>query len=652
LAASSQQHFLAKYHRSTSSSNQWKVAAAGLSVVASGLVVTEAAKRRRAAACEAPRSTTNLPTQNDNWADNLPTLQTKNLTGSTNNLHTLGNLNKYSIVTLNIEKDRPGILNEASELLRKHMVEVKDASITTSQDNQAKHVYTVADMTSNEGVSANKLDEIRRAMERLEGGVVCTVSAWPTYTRDEVALHTTKETGIWVTYKNHVYDITNFIANHPGGHDKIMLAAGKAIDPFWRIYQQHEGRGNAVNQLATMCIGDLADPVSASDGDETDPYDQDPDRHPGLIFHNNKPCNAEVPVELMMDSWLTPNPVWFIRHHHPVPVIDAGKYRLQISGFAKPINLTLEDLKSRFLKKEVVSTIQCGGNRRSEMDKVEKTSGIPWGIGACSTARWGGVYLREVLMHCIGLSLEAVECNNVRHVIFHGLDDMQASIPIEKALSPYGDVLLAYEMNGEPLPPEHGYPIRLVAPGVVGVRNVKWVGRIEVSSVEAQGPWQRGIAYKGFSPNVKAFDRPGSPSRLEIEQVLSIQEMPIQSSIISPKPGATVTLDDIEIRGFAWSGGGRGIVRVDVSADDGQTWWTADLLDGSEQHPTRAWAWTFWEAVVPVPDELRGKEVTIMCKATDSSYNCQPERPEPIWNVRGLNCNCWHRVELQHDDSD
>mmetsp|Transcript_98088 Transcript_98088/g.253651 ORF Transcript_98088/g.253651 Transcript_98088/m.253651 type:complete len:398 (+) Transcript_98088:2-1195(+) len=396
-----------------------------------------------------------------------------------------------------------------------------------------------------------------------------------------------------------------------------------------------------------MRIGDLADPQPVAEHAD-DPYDADPERHPGLIFHNNKPCNAETPCELTMDSWLTPNPVWFIRHHHPVPVVDSSKYLMLIEGDGtqKHVSLTLDDLKNRFLKREVTSTIQCGGNRRSELDKVARTSGIPWGSGAMSNAKWGGVSLREVLMHCAGVSLEGVEWGNYKHVVVHGMDGMQASIPIEKALSPFGDVLLAYEMNGEPLPPEHGYPARLIVPGHVGVRNVKWVTKITVSTEEAEGPWQRGIAYKGFSPSIK------NCAGMDVEKIQSMQEMPVQSVIMSPCPGDKTELDDIEVKGWAWSGGGRGIVRVDVSVDNGENWITAELKEGSEQHPSRAWAWTFWEASVSVPDELKGKELTVLCRATDTSYSTQPERAEPLWNLRGLNCNCWHRVKVTHVDDD
>jgi len=550
-----------------------------------------------------------------------------------------------SIITLLVEKDRPGLLAETTDLLKSHGLDIRDAKISTKEGTpNAQHIYSVQEKSSGKGLCRDKLEEIRKALEGL-GEVECSAESWPLYSRAEVAQHTTPETGIWVTYKNGVYDITKFVANHPGGKDKIMLAAGKSIEPFWRIYQQHEGRGTAVPQLERMRIGDLSDPQPMKGGDK-DPYSTDPaDRHPGLIFHNVKPCNAEVPPELVLDNWLTPNPVWFIRHHHPVPVVDPAKYRLQIDGVGvKPVTLTLEDLKTRFLKREVVSTIQCGGNRRSELDKIEKTSGIPWGSGAMSNAKWGGVYLRDVLMNCSGLSFEGVHELGAKHVVCIGMDEMQASIPIEKALNPFGDVLLAYEMNGELLPAEHGYPIRLIVPGVVGVRNVKWVDSIRLSAEEAEGPWQRGIAYKGFSPMQK--DCTG----VDVEKILSMQEMPVQSSIVFPKPGAVVELDDLEVKGWAWSGGGRSIVRVDVSIDNGKTWTTAELKQGAEQTPNRAWAWTFWEAELPIPDEMKNKEITVLCRATDSAYSTQPESAAPIWNLRGLNCNCWHRVKVQHKD--
>jgi len=492
------------------------------------------------------------------------------------------------------------------------------------------------------GTSAAALLDQRRA-------ATCETKEFPIFTRATVSTHTSKETGIWVTYKDGVYDITDFVINHPGGMDKILLAAGKAVDPFWRIYQQHVNRGNALTLLERMRIGTLdpKDVPTVAEGD--DPYASDPERHPGLLFHNTKPCNAELPTTLLMDSWTTPNSLWFIRHHHPVPQMDISKYRLLVGGLGcKPIWLDMEDIRLRFTKESVTCTIQCGGNRRSGLNKVEKTSGISWGCGAMSTAAFSGVWLRDVLRFSGLMTPESAAKDGVRHVVLEAVDGLQASIPIEKALSPYGDVLLAYEMNGEILPPEHGFPIRVVVPGCVGVRNVKWISKITTSEEEAQGPWQRGIAYKGFSPSLRSLSDFGGEEA--IERVLSIQEMPVTSAIMEPKESSTVELDDVTVKGFAWSGGGRGIVRVDVSIDGGKVWHTAELREGSEQHPCRAWAWTFWECDIEIPEFLRNGPIQICCKATDASYNAQPERAEPIWNLRGLNNNSWHTVSIKHVD--
>jgi len=493
-------------------------------------------------------------------------------------------------------------------------------------------------------LSFQKISYCEEAKKKTEAA-----KKWKIFRKEEIAKHTTPETGIWVTYKDGVYNITDFVNDHPGGRDKIMLGAGKSIDPFWRIYQQHTNRGNAVKLLEALRIGTLdpQDIEQPKEEDLQDPFCKDPVRHPALIWHNNKPCNFETPRALL-DTWITPNELWFIRHHHPVPIVDPNTYRLSIKGDgAVPIELTLHDLRDRFDKHEVTTSVQCGGNRRSGLNKVEETSGIPWGPGAISTAKFGGVLLRDVLKHSGLLTPKTADKCGVKHVIFEGHDDMQASIPIEKALSAYGDVLIAYEMNGEEIPRDHGYPVRIVVPGHVGVRNVKWVHTIRASKEEATGPWQRGIAYKGFSPAVKSFKEMSSE---DIEKILSMQEQPVNSVIVSPTDGSKVEMDSVTVKGYAYSGGGRGIVRVDVSIDGGENWLTAELTEGGDQHPTKAWAWTFWEIDVDIPEHLLGKELSIVCKATDSSYNVQPETVEAIWNARGLNNTSWDRVKIQHVD--
>ncbi|EKX45474.1 sulfite oxidase [Guillardia theta CCMP2712] len=467
------------------------------------------------------------------------------------------------------------------------------------------------------------------------------------YTKAEVAQHISREAGgIWVTYKDGVYDITEFIESHPGGASKILLAAGKAIDPYWNIFQQHFRTGFPLQLLESMRVGSLA-PGEYVEEKQADPYAVDPIRDERLILHNSAPCNAEIPEHYIMESYLTPNELWFVRHHNPVPIIDPNNYTLTIKG----------KLQEKFPKHEVDVTIQCSGNRRSHFDGVKKAQGIPWNMGGVSTARFGGARLKDVLEYC---GVKDPEKNGIHHVQFISQDEMLASIPIEKAFSYSGDVLLAYEMNGEEIPTDHGYPVRAVVPGYVGVRNVKWVKEVFVSEQEAEGPWQRGVAYKGFASNIT--DLQHLPTHV-IERAAPVQEPPVTSLIVHPANNAKVHSQTLEVRredvrvrvtgeqlkGWAYSGGGRGIVRVEVSIDGGKSWHTAELKEGSEQKLTRAWAWTFWSANVEVPKELQGKSSEIMCRATDASYNSQPEHASSIWNVRGLCNTAWHRKTVHFD---
>ena len=170
-----------------------------------------------------------------------------------------------------------------------------------------------------------------------------------------------------------------------------------------------------------------------------------------------------------MDNWITPNELWYIRNHHPVPNIDINKFKLTINNNS----LSLEDIKKMECKK-VLSTIQCGGNRREELNTINKTSGTSWNYGAISTAEWSGVPLCDLLIKFGMLDNDINNCK-IKHVHFEGYDGVKASIPIEKAMNSYGDVIIAYKMNGEEIPRDHGYPLRVIIPGYVGIRNIKWL---------------------------------------------------------------------------------------------------------------------------------------------------------------------------------
>ena len=475
----------------------------------------------------------------------------------------------------------------------------------------------------------------------------------PSFSRKQVSEHADKNKSVWVTYKEGVYDVTDFVSKHPGG-EKILLGAGKAVDPFWRLYAQHTHLPHISHLMEEMRIGNLdeADVVVGTqqgDDESTDPYrvDSSIERHPGLVFITERPANAEVPPSLLCDSFLTPNELFFVRHHFPVPdPSEAGSDRVKIGD----IHLSLEDIETRFEQQEVIATIQCTGNRRTGFNAVEGKSvkGLTWSVGAISTARWKGAKLSDV----IKLAFPKGIPTHVKHVCFTGRDSdgngqhYGISLRLDHAMK--GDVILATRMNGEAIPLDHGAPIRVVVPGAAGCRSVKWLKEIELSDKESPAFWQK-QDYKSFSPS-QGWEG------LDFDSAPAVMTTPVQSAICE-----CLLSDDKKsavVKGYSFSGGGNAIIRVDVSADGGETWTDAELQnefesDGITQLPYKnTFSWTLWTAVVDIDhssssDKKNNGEVEIVVKAVDESYNSQPERPEGIWNVRGILNNSWHRVKVK-----
>jgi sulfite oxidase len=470
------------------------------------------------------------------------------------------------------------------------------------------------------------------------------------FTREEVARHKDLSTGVWVTYQDGVYDITEFVKEHPGGSEKIMLAAGSAVDPFWRLYAVHSQNKEVPHILARHRIGRLTQAeVEAMRAereravDPADPYSSDPEREAAIRPLTTRPFNGEPPGPLIADHHVTPTAVHFVRNHLPVPVVDPETYRLavEVPG-GRTLSLALDELRA-LPQREVTVTLQCAGNRRGVMASGRPIKGLLWQSQAIGTAVYRGPLLRDVLRSA-GLSDEQVDAGSVAHIHLVGLDSdsttsYAASVPVGKVMSPAGDVVLALDMNGEPLPRDHGSPVRAVVPGIVAARSVKWLGKVSAEPGECQGHWMQ-KDYKSFNPSVD-WDT------VDWSKAPAMQEMPVTSAIASPQNEATATAgEDLVVRGWAWSGGGRAIIRVDVSHDEGKTWSTAELLPPpAPQLPGRAWAWTLWEATIPIPRGVKGG-LSLICKAVDESYNNQPESSTHIWNLRGVANNAWDRVHI------
>jgi sulfite oxidase len=418
--------------------------------------------------------------------------------------------------------------------------------------------------------------------------------------------------------------------------------------------------------IGTIDPQDLVSGSVPSDSIE-DPFLHDPPRDPRLYQHTSRPYNAETPGS-HLTSFITPNHIFYVRNHMwvPSPPLDAHLTVELPDG--EEVTFSMEDLKTKFPQHTITSTLQCSGNRRSHMTTAcTHTSGLQWKVGAIGTATWTGPFLRDVLAHT-GFPVSQPP-PDAKHVQFLGHEAYGASIPINKALSSSGDVILAHTMNSSPIPPDHGYPLRVVVPGHVAARSVKWLSKITISDEESTSQWQR-RDYKSFGPNERGLE--------DWSRAKSIQEMPVNSAVTSITPRDA---GGFVVKGWAYSGGGREIVRVDVSTNDGRTWDQANLIDrepASSLNPTspeqkadgcphsaqgqgsKHWAWKQWTYTIPsfsisdAKNDSQNKEtgsegkakMVLVVKATDEGYNTQPERFEPIYNVRGNLAVAWHRVPL------
>ncbi|KAL2610451.1 hypothetical protein R1flu_029024 [Riccia fluitans] len=384
-------------------------------------------------------------------------------------------------------------------------------------------------------------------------------------------------------------------------------------------------------------------------------YDDEPPRDPSLQINSKEPFNAEPPPSALVKSFITPVEMFYKRNHGPIPVLtNQASYRLEITGLApKTLSLSMDEIRS-LEKHTVVVTLQCAGNRRTAMSQKRTVKGVGWGIAALGNAVWGGARLSDVLA-LVGIpSYTKSTASGGKHVEFISVDQCpeekggpyRASIPLFQATDPEADVLLAYEMNGQELKRDHGYPLRVVVPGIIGARSVKWISSIDISPIECQGFFQQ-RDYKIFPPWVNWDNIVWSSRR-------PLMDFPVQCAICTPSEGSILKAGSVvKISGYALSGGGRGIERVDVSVDGGHSWKEAtrtqkgvstssNLYISDVEENCDKWAWVLWEL-----NTTLAPPATIIAKAVDSAANVQPATVEEVWNLRGVLNNSWHEVHVK-----
>jgi sulfite oxidase len=383
-----------------------------------------------------------------------------------------------------------------------------------------------------------------------------------------------------------------------------------------------------------------------------------------LIVRTPDPYNAEPRLLTLVADQITPVKQFYVRNHGPTPSVDAKNFKLTIDGMVnKPLTLALDELKDRFFSNEVEveATLTCAGNRRQELSGIKSVGGVQWDAGAIGNAKWTGVLLAEVLA-AAGIRSEA------KHVWFEGLDPIKekdgsvapfgGSVPISKVMDAPKSrkgffqeqrAVLAYSMNGQPLTPQHGFPLRSIVPGYIGARSVKWLTKITLSDRPSTNHY---IA--------EAYKLVQSDSKDEAAAAEPIYSFPVNAAICAPAAGATVKAGPTRISGYALPAGNTSasIDTVEVSADGGKNWTPAHLIgttapfDDLETKPkpvlpARArgapapFTWQHWSAEINLP---AGKHELVV-RATDTAGHSMPERGS--WNFKGYLYNGWHRINVE-----
>jgi DMSO/TMAO reductase YedYZ molybdopterin-dependent catalytic subunit len=367
---------------------------------------------------------------------------------------------------------------------------------------------------------------------------------------------------------------------------------------------------DATNLTGGMCAWAAAGLPVVKDGGDA-----------GLVVHREDPLNCETSLAALIGGVVMPSTHFYVRNHFTTPVLDPDLYELTVTGIVeRPLCLSLRDLHN-LPSQSLVATLECAGNGRARFNPP--VDGEQWNFGAASTAEWTGVPLVEVLDRA-GLATGAQD------LVFRGadsglVDGGSTPVRFERALSVDdargSGALIAYAMNGEGLPLQHGRPVRLIVPGWYSVASVKWLTEIEVI----------GHPFEAFF-QTKRYHYEWVRDGGVVREPVRLQR--VRALIAQPTEGASLTAGEILVRGVAWSGAAP-IERVDVAIGEGP-WQPAQLIGERRRH-----SWQWWELFTNC--EVHG-QTTVRARATDQAGNTQPEQPE--WNRLGYGGNAIQTISI------
>jgi nitrate reductase (NAD(P)H) len=379
------------------------------------------------------------------------------------------------------------------------------------------------------------------------------------------------------------------------------------------------------------------------------------------------PFNVEPPMSVLhRHRFLTPSSLHYVRNHGACPKLSWDTHTLVLGGSgvrSGGMEFTMDEI-AQMKPREFPVTLVCAGNRRKEQNMIRQTIGFNWGPAGVGTNVYKGVPLRDLLLR-VGVVAENIQD---WHVEFVGVEDLPnkvgpgpfpeeqwgklvkygTSIPLAKAMNPANDVLIAYQANGEVLQPDHGYPLRLIIPGYIGGRMIKWLKHINVIPHETKNHYHY-HDNRILPPHITAEESLAGNWWYKPEYIFN--ELNINSAMARPDHNETLSItksigNTYTVSGYAYTGGGRMVTRVEVSTDGGVHWNLAKLE--RKERPTEYgmyWCWIWWDYEMPVADLVGCKE--IWCRAWDDANNCQPD--SPTWNLMGMGNNQVFRVKVHVD---
>ncbi|KAI1779704.1 hypothetical protein F4818DRAFT_437009 [Hypoxylon cercidicola] len=398
-----------------------------------------------------------------------------------------------------------------------------------------------------------------------------------------------------------------------------------------------------------------------------------PDNHvvrdPRLIrLTGVHPFNVEAPLsELFNEGFITTKDLHYVRNHGAVPRVedsDIMDWEFTIEGMVdNPIKLSLAQLLNSYEQVTYPITLVCAGNRRKEQNVVRKTKGFSWGAAGLSTALWTGVAMGDLLR-------TARPKRGAKYVCFEGADKLPngyygTSVKLNWAMDPNRGILVAHRMNGEVLPPDHGKPLRVVVPGQIGGRSVKWLKRIIVTA-EPSDNWYHIYDNRVLPTMITPEMSADMPSTWKDERY-AIYDLNTNSATCYPAHDERLSLaqspENYRVRGYAYAGGGKRVTRVEVTIDRGKTWTLANISypedeyrlapENEELYGGRldlSWrescfCWCFWDINIPTP-QLEAAD-DILVRAMDESMMVQPR--DMYWSVLGMMNNPWFRVVIHNE---